>query len=324
MTVVYIQNRFKIQLIPNATGKQSKNQKAKLTRKEPYIIPLLYCPAGYNRNISLRVDENSKFAGLHLTTKKKELYSATAKLRNGISKFLQNENSKENKQIKNNDVDTAIHGKDNLEINESEVKKKLRDVLPQDITDEAIDYIIVVLKKRGQATTEFGQIFGYKNGIAVSIEFGDGSNDSVIIESTGYKKNKSQMSDKELQEIIRNPMKYTVSYIEGKSNLATQHNHPPHGLCPPSLEDIQLLITQIWADYSFCISSKEIWTIEYKGGYYKTAYDEITKKVSKWETKAIELLKQRKYDEANAFYGNKLQKYFNNNEYNIKMYKVEL
>lgn len=63
------------------------------------------------------------------------------------------------------------------------------------------------------------------------------------------------------------------------------------GLHPPSLDDIQLLITQKWADYSICISSKEIWIIEYKGGHYKTAYDEITKKVSKWENEAIELLK---------------------------------
>lgn len=64
--------------------------------------------------------------------------------------------------------------------------------------------------------------------------------------------------------------------------------------------------------------------IEYKGGYYKTAYDEITKKVSKWENEAIELLKNGEYDKANKVYGEKLQNYFNNNEYNINMYKVEL
>ena len=158
----------------------------------------------------------------------------------------------------------------------------------------------------------------------MSIEFGGVSKGSVRIEATGYKKNKSQMSNEELTEILKNPMKHKVNYIEGKSNLATQHNHPPNGLYPPSLDDIQLLITQRWADYSICISSKEIWIIEYKGGYYKTAYDEITKKVSKWENKAMKLLKNGEYDKANKFYGEKLQNYFNNNEYNIKMYKVEL
>ena len=237
---------------------------------------------------------------------------------------LKNEFPTRNKQIKTSEIDTTIHANDNFKINESKVKKQLREILPEDISDDAIDYIIQVLKKRGNASTEFGQIFGYKTGKGVSIEFGDGSKGSVVIKTTGYTKNKFQMSKEELSKVLKNPMKYKVNYIDGKSNLATQHNHPPKGLCPPSLDDIQLLITQRWADYSICISSKEIWVIEYKGGYYKTAYDEITKKVSKWENKAIKLLKKGKYEKANKFYGDKLQKYFNDNEYNIKIYNVEL
>ena len=58
--------------------------KAKVIRKEPFTIQLLYGSSGYKQNITLGVDAGAKHIGLSASTKKKELYSADVELRTDI------------------------------------------------------------------------------------------------------------------------------------------------------------------------------------------------------------------------------------------------
>ena len=75
------------------------------------------------------------------------------------------------------------------------------------------------------------------------------------------------MTDDELNEYYQNIEKNTVNYIEDKDCIALQHNHTKKGLYAPSTDDFLHLIQNDYADYSICISSKEIWIIEHKGKY---------------------------------------------------------
>ena len=64
------------------------SKKAKVVRREPFTIQLLFKTTEYKQNIVLGVDAGSKFIGLSATTKEKELYSAEVELRNDITKKL--------------------------------------------------------------------------------------------------------------------------------------------------------------------------------------------------------------------------------------------
>ena len=61
-----------------------KQRKAKIIRKEPFIIQFLYGSSGYKQNVTLGVDAGAKHIGLSASTKQKELYSADVELRAGI------------------------------------------------------------------------------------------------------------------------------------------------------------------------------------------------------------------------------------------------
>ncbi|MDM8533659.1 RNA-guided endonuclease IscB [Clostridiaceae bacterium HSG29] len=65
-----------------------KEKKAKIVKREPFTIQLLYKTTKYKQNIVLGVDAGSKFIGLSATTKEKEIYSAEVELRNEITKKL--------------------------------------------------------------------------------------------------------------------------------------------------------------------------------------------------------------------------------------------
>ena len=65
-----------------------KEGKAKVIKREPFTIQLLYGSSGYKQKVNLGVDAGSKHIGLSATTKKKELFSAEVKLRTDIVDLL--------------------------------------------------------------------------------------------------------------------------------------------------------------------------------------------------------------------------------------------
>lgn len=85
---------------PSRARKLLKQNKAKVIKREPFTIQLLYGSTGYKQNINLGIDCGSEFIGLSATTETKELFSAEVELRNDIVKLLSIR--KENRRTKRN------------------------------------------------------------------------------------------------------------------------------------------------------------------------------------------------------------------------------
>jgi N6-L-threonylcarbamoyladenine synthase len=73
---------------PSKARKLLKEGKAKVVKKEPFTIQLLYGSSGYKQPISLGVDAGSKTVGLSATTENKELFAAEVELRDDIPKLI--------------------------------------------------------------------------------------------------------------------------------------------------------------------------------------------------------------------------------------------
>lgn len=89
--LVYVINKSGKALMPckpQKAKKLLKTNKAKVIKREPFTIQLLYGSSGYKQEITLGVDAGSKYIGLSATTKEKELYSAELQLRTDIVKLL--------------------------------------------------------------------------------------------------------------------------------------------------------------------------------------------------------------------------------------------
>ena len=89
--VVYVINKHGKPLMPCSPRKARillKNGKAKVVKREPFTIQLIYGSSGYRQNITLGVDSGSKHVGLSATTEKKELYAGDLELRNDIVDLL--------------------------------------------------------------------------------------------------------------------------------------------------------------------------------------------------------------------------------------------
>lgn len=131
------------------------------------------------------------------------------------------------------------------------------------------------------------------------------------------------MSSKEKEDYFRNIEKLKVNYVKG-DNLATQHNHTNNGLCPPSTSDFLRLMDDDWANYSFCISCKEIWVIEFKSKATRAEYTVIKNEIGKIQKKAENMkgIKSKSY--INRWYGNELQKYINKHNTKLKLYRVRV
>lgn len=85
--LVYVINKHGKPLMPCKPVKARillKQKKAKVTKREPFTIQLLYGSSGYTQDVALGVDAGSKYIGLSATTKKKELYSADVEIRSDI------------------------------------------------------------------------------------------------------------------------------------------------------------------------------------------------------------------------------------------------
>ena len=65
-----------------------KNHQAKVVKKSPFTIQLLYATKEYTQPITLGIDAGSKHIGVSASTNKKEVYTADIELRNDITELL--------------------------------------------------------------------------------------------------------------------------------------------------------------------------------------------------------------------------------------------
>lgn len=89
--MVYVLNIEGKPLMPCKEAKARKllkQNKAKVHKREPFTIQLLFVCENQTQDITLGVDAGSKHIGLSATTEKKELYSADVELRNDIVDLL--------------------------------------------------------------------------------------------------------------------------------------------------------------------------------------------------------------------------------------------
>ncbi|WP_287194999.1 RNA-guided endonuclease IscB, partial [Syntrophothermus sp.] len=73
---------------PSKVRKLLKTGKAKVIKRTPFTIQLLYGSSGYKQPVSLGIDAGSKVIGLSATTEKSVLFEAEVELRNDIVKLL--------------------------------------------------------------------------------------------------------------------------------------------------------------------------------------------------------------------------------------------
>lgn len=89
--LVYVINKNGNPLMPCSPRKARillKESKAKVIKKEPFTIQLLYGSSGYRQPVSLGVDAGSKHIGFSATTKKQELIAGEVELRNDITNLI--------------------------------------------------------------------------------------------------------------------------------------------------------------------------------------------------------------------------------------------
>lgn len=89
--LVYVLNKDGKPLMPcNAVKARIllKQKKAKVIRREPFTIQLLYGSSGYKQPVTLGVDAGAKHIGVSASTERKELYSADVELRTDIVDLL--------------------------------------------------------------------------------------------------------------------------------------------------------------------------------------------------------------------------------------------
>lgn len=89
--LVYVLNKYGKPLMPCSPQKARKllnNRKAKVVKKVPFTIQLIYGSTGYKQDISLGVDAGSKHIGISATTNEDVLFEADIELRNDIVENL--------------------------------------------------------------------------------------------------------------------------------------------------------------------------------------------------------------------------------------------
>lgn len=89
--LVYVLNKEGNPIMPCKSQKARKllkQKKAKIIKREPFTIQLLYGSSGYKQEITLGVDTGSKIIGLSATTENQELFNGKLELRNDIVDLL--------------------------------------------------------------------------------------------------------------------------------------------------------------------------------------------------------------------------------------------
>lgn len=119
--MVYVLNIEGKPLMPCKEAKARKllkQNKAKIYKKEPFTIQLLFMCENQTQDITLGVDAGSKHIGLSATTKEKELYAADVELRNDIVDLLstrrQNRRTRRNRlRYRKPRFNNRVHSKKN-------------------------------------------------------------------------------------------------------------------------------------------------------------------------------------------------------------------
>lgn len=119
--MVYVLNIEGKPLMPCKEAKARKllkENKAKIYKKEPFTIQLLFICENQTQDITLGVDAGSKYIGLSATTKEKELYAADVELRNDIVDLLstrrQNRRTRRNRlRYRKPRFNNRVHSKKN-------------------------------------------------------------------------------------------------------------------------------------------------------------------------------------------------------------------
>jgi len=89
--LVYVLNKYGKPLMPCHPAKARillKQGKAKVVKRTPFTIQLLYGSSGYKQPVILGIDSGYTYVGLSAITNKREVYAAEVILRNDISKLL--------------------------------------------------------------------------------------------------------------------------------------------------------------------------------------------------------------------------------------------
>lgn len=119
--MVYVLNIEGKPLMPCKEAKARKllkENKAKIYKKEPFTIQLLFICENQTQDITLGIDAGSKHIGLSATTKEKELYAADVELRNDIVDLLstrrQNRRTRRNRlRYRKPKFNNRVHSKKN-------------------------------------------------------------------------------------------------------------------------------------------------------------------------------------------------------------------
>lgn len=119
--MVYVLNIEGKPLMPCKEAKARKllkENKAKIYKKEPFTIQLLFICENQTQDITLGVDAGSKHIGLSATTKEKELYATDVELRNDIVDLLstrrQNRRTRRNRlRYRKPRFNNRVHSKKN-------------------------------------------------------------------------------------------------------------------------------------------------------------------------------------------------------------------
>ena len=106
--MVYVLNKNGVPLMPTKrhgkVRRMLKNGQAKVIKKCPFTIQLLYDTTNYTQPVHLGVDAGSKHIGVSTTTEKEELYSADVELRNDITELIstrrENRRSRRNRKTR--------------------------------------------------------------------------------------------------------------------------------------------------------------------------------------------------------------------------------
>jgi len=91
LILVFVLNKNGKPLMPCSPAKAKrllKSGKAKVIKRQPFTIQLIYGSSGYKQKITLGVDTGYENVGISCITEKEELFSANVKLRTNISKLL--------------------------------------------------------------------------------------------------------------------------------------------------------------------------------------------------------------------------------------------
>ncbi len=90
---VYVINKHGKPLMPTNTRKARlllRDGKAKIVKRDPFTIQLLYGSSGYKQPITLGVDAGYQTVGFSAVTDKEELFSGEVELMDGMSERIKN------------------------------------------------------------------------------------------------------------------------------------------------------------------------------------------------------------------------------------------